>query len=114
MIIEEVIISIIFIIKIKDKYKNGQKSSLNITVNNNNNAENMNNFLHHIKAINQNQNLNINTNIANGKGIDNSDWNKIQMNSNNKYNHLQLFKNIYVNNDKNNNDEPIKVIKIFK
>ena len=101
-------------IKIKDKYKNGQKSCLNITVNNNNNAENMNNFLHHIKAINQNQNLNINTNIANGKGIDNNDWNKIQMNSNNKYNHLQLFKNIYVNNDKNNNDEPIKVIKIFK
>ena len=101
-------------IKIKDKYKNGQKSSLNITVNNNNNAENMNNFLHHIKGMNQNQNLNINTNIANGKGIDNNDWNKIQMNSNSKYNHLQLFKNLYVNNDKNNNDEPIKVIKIFK
>ena len=101
-------------IKIKDKYKNGQKSSLNITVNNNNNAENMNNFLHHIKGLNQNQNLNINTNIANGKGIDNNDWNKIQMNSNSKYNHLQLFKNLYVNNDKNNNDEPIKVIKIFK
>ena len=101
-------------IKIKDKYKNGQKSSLNITVNNNNNAENMNNFLHHIKGLNQNQNFNINTNIANGKGIDNNDWNKIQMNSNSKYNHLQLFKNLYVNNDKNNNDEPIKVIKIFK
>ena len=98
-------------IKIRDNYKNGQKSSLNITLNNNNN-ENMNNFLHHIKAMKQNQNLNINTNIANGKGIDNPDWNKIQMNSNSKYNHLQLFKNIYVNNDRNN-DEPIKVINIL-
>ena len=52
-------------IKIKDNYKNLQKNSLNITVNGNNNAENPNNFLHHIKALKQN--LNINTNIANGK-----------------------------------------------
>ena len=35
------------------------------------------------------------------------------MNSNSKYNHLKLFNNIYINNDKNN-DEPIKVIKIFQ
>ena len=100
-------------IKIRDNYKSSQKNSLNITLNNNNNAENMNNFLHRIKSLNQNQNLNINTNITNGKGIESVDWNKIQMNSNSKYNHLQLFKNIYVNNDKNN-DEPIKVIKIFQ
>ena len=97
-------------IKIKDNYKNLQKNSLNITVNGNNNAENPNNFLHHIKALKQN--LNINTNIANGKGVENVDWNKIQMNSNSKYNHLKLFNNVYINNDKNI-DEPIKVIKIF-
>ena len=98
-------------IKIKDNYKNLQKNSLNITVNSNNNAENPNNFLHHLKALKQN--LNINTNIANGKGGENIDWNKIQMNSNSKYNHLKLFNNIYINNDKNN-DEPIKVVKIFQ
>ena len=98
-------------IKIKDNYKNSQKSSLNITVNNNINAENPNKFLHHIKALKQN--LKINTNVAKGKGVENIDWNKIQMNSNSKYNHIQLFKNIYINNDKNA-DEPIKVIKIFQ
>ena len=97
-------------IKIKDNYKNSQKNSLNITVTNNNNLENPNNFLHHIKGINSN--ININTNIANGKGTENVDWNKIQMNSNSKYNHLQFLKNIYTNNDRNM-DEPIKVIKIF-
>ena len=97
-------------IKIKDKYKNTQKNSLNITLNNNN-AENPNNFLHHIKAVNPN--LNINTNNANCKDNHNIDWNKIQMNSNNKYNYLQLFKNMYINNDRNL-DEPIKVINNFQ
>ena len=97
-------------IKIKENYKNSQKSSLNITLNNNI-AENPNNFLHHIKTMNQN--LNINTNNANGKVNENADWNKMKLNSNNKYNHLKLFQNIYINNDKNN-DEPIKVVKIFQ
>ena len=99
-------------IKIKENYKNSQKSSLNITLNNNNNmAENPNNFLHHIKTMNQN--LNINTNIANGKNNENIDRNRMKLNSNNKYNHLKLFQNIYINNDKNV-DEPIKVVKIFQ
>ena len=99
-------------IKIKENYKNSQKSSLNITLNNNNNmAENPNNFLHHIKTMNQN--LNLNTNIANGKNNENIDRNRMKLNSNNKYNHLKLFQNIYINNDKNV-DEPIKVVKIFQ
>ena len=98
-------------IKIKDNYKNSTKNSLNITVNNGNNDENPNNFLHHIKSINQK--MNINTNLNNGKNIENIDWNKLQMNSNSKYNNLQLFKNIHTNNEKNI-DEPIKVIKIFQ
>ena len=90
-------------IKIKDTYKNSQKNSLNITVNNN--IVNQNIFLHNIKSSNPN----INTN---GNYIDNKEKNKGQNNSNNKYNHLQLFKDIYMNNDKNT-DEPIKVINIF-
>ena len=101
-------------IKIKENYRNSQKSSLNITLNNNN-AENPNNFLNHIKSLNQN-NMNLNnhyTNLNNGKAMDNIDWNKIQMNSNCKYNHLKLFKNIY-NNDDKINDEPIKVINFFQ
>ena len=99
-------------IKIKENYKNSQKSSLNINLNNNNNmAENPNNFLHHIKTMNQN--LNLNTNIANGKNNENIDRNRMKLNSNNKYNHLKLFQNIYINNDKNV-DEPIKVVKIFQ
>ena len=98
-------------IKIKENYKNSQKSSLNITLNNNNMAENPNNFLHHIKTMNQN--LNLNTNIANGKNNENIDRNRMKLNSNNKYNHLKLFQNIYINNDKNV-DEPIKVVKIFQ
>ena len=53
------------------------------------------------------------TNLNNGKAMDNIDWNKIQMNSNCKYNHLKLFKNIY-NNDDKINDEPIKVINFFQ
>ena len=92
-------------IKIRDNYKNSQKNSLNITVNNN--VINQNIFLHHIKQGNNN----INTN---GNIIDNKDKNKGQINVNNKYNHLQIFKNLYLNNDKNSNDEPIKVINIFK
>jgi hypothetical protein len=90
-------------IKIKDTYKNCQKNSLNITVNNN--IVNQNIFLHNIKSSNPN----INTN---GNYMDNKERNKGQNNSNNKFNHLQIFKDIYMNNDKNN-DEPIKVINIF-
>ena len=92
-------------IKIRDNYKNSQKNSLNITVNNN--VVNQNIFLHHIKQGNSNINTNCNNN-------DNKEKNKGQINMNNKYNHLKIFKNLYLNNDKNNNDEPIKVINIFK
>ena len=91
-------------IKIKDNCKNSQKNSLNVTVNNN--IVNQNIFLHHLK---QGNNLNTNGNI-----IDNKNKNKGQIHMNNKYNHLQLFKNLYLNDDQNNNDEPIKVINIFK
>ena len=91
-------------IKIRDNYKNIQKNSLNITVNNN--IVNQNIFLNHLKHGNGN----INTN---GNNNENKDKNKGQMNINNKYNHLQIMKNLYMNNDRNNNDEPIKVINIF-
>ena len=94
-------------IKIKDNYKYSQKNSLNITLNNNN-AENPNSFLHYIKA--NNPNLKINTN---GKDINNIEWNNIQINSTGKYNHLKMFKNIHINNNRNM-DEPIKVIKNFE
>ena len=90
-------------IKIKDNYKNAQKNSLNITVNNN--IVNQNIFLHNIKSSNQNI-------TTNGNYMENKERNKEQMNSNNKYNHLQIFKNMYMNNERNN-DEPIKVINIF-
>ena len=91
-------------IKIKDNYKNSQKNSLNITVNNN--IVNQNIFLQHIKS----GNININTN---GNNIENKEMNKDKNNINNKYNHLQIFKNLYMNNERNNNDEPIKVINIL-
>ena len=91
-------------IKIRDNYKNIQKNSLNITVNNN--IVNQNIFLNHLKHGNGN----INTN---GNNNENKDKNKGQMNINNKYNHLQIFKNLCLNNERNNNDEPIKVINIF-
>ena len=89
-------------IKIKDNYKNSQKSCLNITLNSN--IVNQNIFLHHMRPDIQNINTNINT-------CENKEKNKEQMN-NSKYNHLQLF-NDYMNNNKVN-DEPIKVINIFK
>ena len=88
-------------IKIKDNYKNPQKSCLNITLNSN--IVNQNIFLQHMRQDNQNINFNINTN-------ENKEKNKEQMN-NSKYNHLQLF-NDYMNNNKVN-EEPIKVINIF-
>ena len=91
-------------IKIRDNYKNSQKNSLNITVNNN--IVNQNIFLNHIKSGHSNMN-------TNGNILDNNDKNQGQMNMNNKYNHLQIFKNLYLNNERNNNDEPIKVINIF-
>ena len=93
-------------IKIRDNYKNLQKNSLNITTVNNN-MINQNIFLHHIKQ-------GISNNNTNGNNIDNKERIKEQMNINSKYNHLQIFKNLYINNEKNNNDEPIKVINIFK
>ena len=88
-------------IKIKDNYKNSQKSCLNITLNSN--ILNQNIFLHHMRPDNQNLNSNISTN-------ENKEKNKEKMN-NSKYNHLQLF-NDYMNSNKVN-DEPIKVINIF-
>jgi len=88
-------------IKIKDNYKNSQKSYLNISLNSN--IANQNIFLHHMRPDNLNINSNINTN-------ENKEKNLEQMN-NSKYNHLQLF-NDYMNNNKAN-DEPIKVINIF-
>ena len=91
-------------IKIKDNYKNSQKNSLNITVNNN--IVNQNIFLHNIKSGNTNI-------ITNGNNLDKKETNKGNINMNNKYNHLQIFKNLYMNNERNNNDEPIKVINIF-
>ena len=79
-------------IKIKDNYKNLQKSSLNITVNNN--ATNQNIFLQHIKPYN----------IMNK--IENKDRNKDQLN-NSKYNHLKIFNDLTMN--EKNEDEPIKI-----
>lgn len=88
-------------IKIKDNYKNLQKSSLNITVNNN--VINQNIFLQHIKPYNQIMNNNINK-------FENKDKNKDQLN-NSKYNHLKIFNDLTMN--EKNEDEPIKIMKIF-
>ena len=68
-------------IKIKDNYKNLQKSSLNITVNNN--VINQNIFLQHIKPYNQIMSNNMNK-------IENKDKNKEHLN-NSKYNHLNII-----------------------
>ena len=89
-------------IKIRDNYKNSQKNSLNLTVNNN--IVNQNIFINHLKHGNNNKKPN---------NKENKEKNKGQMNINNKYNHLQIMKNLYMNNDRINNDEPIKVINIF-
>jgi len=89
-------------IKIKDNYKNSQKSYLNISLNSN--IANQNIFLHHMRPDNQNISSIINTN-------ENKEKNREQI-SNSKYNHLQLF-NDYMNNNNKVNDEPIKVINIF-
>ena len=88
-------------IKIKDNYKNSQKSSLNVTVNS---VINQNMYLNHINLGNQNIN-------SNGDIFENKDRNKDQIN-NCKYNHLPIFKDYRVND--RINDEPIKVINIFK
>ena len=88
-------------IKIKDNYKNLQKSSLNITVNNN--VINQNIFLQHIKPYNQIMSNNMNK-------IENKDKNKEHLN-NSKYNHLKIFNDLTMN--EKNEDEPIKIMKIF-
>ena len=88
-------------IKIKDNYKNLQKSSLNITVNNN--VINQNIFLQHIKPFNQNM-------INNMNKIEIKDKIKEQLN-NSKYNHLKIFNDLTMN--EKIEDEPIKIMKIF-
>ena len=90
-------------IKIRENSKSIQKNCLNITVNNN--VVNQNIFLQHMKPC---SNMNTNGNI-----MDNNKERYIEhINENNKYNHMKIYNNLYLNNE-NNNDEPVKVINIF-